>query len=314
MAATGSKTKDKWFYLGPLFVIIGAALWGVETKFRVGLNEKFDSEILVFYEHLFCLILAVPLALRSFKASLRAPRSSWTYLLLSGVLGSAVGTTFFTLSLTKLNASVANLLLNFQPIVSVIFANLLLREKLGRGFFVWSAMALACGGVIAADDFSFSLWQWNIGLLFTFITALTWGFSTVAGRGAMKFIPLGTASAGRFLFGGLAIFISLVVQGKFTGAFLKWPQLGDQHVIYNYLGLSIISGVVPLYFYFKGLSKTSATVAGFCELTQTFTALLVTWGFMGQPLTMHQVIAGLLLLVCVYMINLNFSKANASLR
>jgi drug/metabolite transporter, DME family len=299
-----------WIYLGPLFVIIGAGLWGTETPFRVNLNTRFDSEVLVFHEHLFCILFTLPFVFGTFKQARKAPLKSWIYLILSGVIGSALGTTFFTLALSSMNASVANILLNFQPIVSIIFAKLLLREKLGRGFFIWAAIALACGAVIAVNDFKISEFQWTVGLVYITITALAWGFATVAGRGAMMKLPLRTATAGRFVIGALALLVSLSFKHKFNGTDLKWEQLTDVFVIKNYLRLSIMAGVIPLYFYFKGLSKTSASVGGFCELTQTFTALLITWGFMGEPLTTQQVIAGLVLLVCVYMINLNFAKAN----
>jgi drug/metabolite transporter (DMT)-like permease len=69
-----------------------------------------------------------------------------------------------------------------------------------------------------------------------------------------------------------------------------------------------LAGVVPLFFYFKGLSKTPASVGGFCELSQTFSALLLTWGVMGQALTLTQSIAGLTLVGAVYMANLSYSK------
>lgn len=73
-------TKDEWFIKGPLFVIIGAALWGTETIFRVHLNQRFDSEVLVFHEHLFCIAFTLPLLFTSWRQALNAPFSSWFYL------------------------------------------------------------------------------------------------------------------------------------------------------------------------------------------------------------------------------------------
>jgi len=306
------KNQKIWIVLGPLFVIIGAGLWGTETYFRDYLNKAYhdESEVLVFHEHLFCILFTLPVLFFIRLSDLKkVPRSAWIYLLLSGSVGSALGTTFFTLSLTKLNLSVANVLLNFQPIVSVLFAAILLKEKLGKGFAGWALAALACGFFIAAGDFKFGQdFQWNIGLLFVAITALSWGFSTVAGRGAMLFLPLGVATLGRFIIGAVTLLISLMVKGKFTGPMMHWDLLLDPLVIKNFVWLSFVAGVIPLFFYFKGLSKTSASVGGFCELTQTFSALLLTWGIMGQRLNAIQVVAGILLIVAVYMINLNYQS------
>ncbi len=305
------KNKKIWIFLGPLFIVIGAGLWGTETYFRVNLNSRFDSEVLVFHEHLFCILFTLPFIFMGTSLSQlkKIPKSAWIYLLLSGSVGSALGTTFFTMSLNVLNPSVANILLNFQPIVSVLFAQILLNEKLGKSFFFWAGLALFSGGVIASGDFSLSHFTWSIGLLYIAITALAWGFSTVAGRGAMLHLPLTTATTGRFVIGALTLLVSLNFHGKFTPEMMKCNQLGDMFVVQNFLWLSLGAGVVPLYFYFKGLSRTPACVGGFCELTQTFSALLLTWGVMGNPLTPVQLVSGVVLLFCVYKINLNAGKA-----
>jgi drug/metabolite transporter (DMT)-like permease len=299
--------------LGPLCVIIGAGLWGTETFFRVNLNTRFDSEVLVFHEHLFCIAFTLPLAISGLRGIRGVPRSSWIYLLLSGIVGSALGTTFFTMSLRALNPSVANVLLNFQPIVSVLFATLLLNERLGQRFFLWAAAALGCGLIIASQDFSLTAWRWNAGLLYITITALAWGFSTVAGRGAMLHLPLRVATLGRFVIGAVTLLVSLALKGKLSGDVMRWGELGTFFVVKNYVWLSLVAGVIPLFFYFKGLSRTSASVGGFCELTQTFSALLLTWGIMHHPLSLRQVLAGVGLLVAVFRINVNFARANETL-
>jgi len=304
--------RSDWVWLGPLCVVLGAALWGTETYFRVNLNTRFDSEVLVFHEHLFCIVFTLPLALTGLRGARHVPRSSWIWLILSGSIGSALGTTFFTMSLRELNPSVANVLLNFQPIVSVVFATLLLQERLGQRFFVWAAVALGCGLVIASRDLSVTRWHWNVGLVYISITALAWGFSTVAGRGAMLHLPLRVATLGRFVIGALTLLVSLAIKGKLQGTEMHWGELGSWFVVKNYVWLSLVAGVIPLFLYFQGLSRTAASVGGFCELTQTFSALLLTWGIMHNPLSPRQVLAGIGLLVAVYQINVNSTRANAA--
>jgi drug/metabolite transporter (DMT)-like permease len=300
--------KLNWVIFGPLFVIIGASLWGTETYFRVILNTRFDAEVLVFYEHLFCIFFSLPFAFNQKLQISGISKRAWVYLFLSGTLGSAVGTTFFTMSLNSLNSSVANVLLNFQPLVSTLFAALLLGERLTRRFFLWGVVALSAGLVLASNGFKFENLTASIGLLYISIAALTWGFSTVAGRGAMLEIPLRLAVPIRFIIGAVTLFTSLLVKGKVNATTMNWMGLGEPLVVKNFVYLSLLAGVVPLFFYFKGLSKTPASVGGFCELSQTFSALLLTWGVMGQALTLTQSIAGLTLVGAVYMANLSYSK------
>jgi probable blue pigment (indigoidine) exporter len=219
--------------------------------------------------------------------------------MLSGSLGSAIGTFFFTESLRYLNTSVANVLLNFQPVVSVAFAALLLREKLHWRFFVWAAAALICGSLIVVGDFSFKDLQMNIGLLFIGLTALSWGFSTVAGRGTMLEMPLTTAVFLRFLSGFVTLFIVILVEGKIR--LLRWDTVPAHFA--DFVGLSLFAGVVPLFFYFKGLAKTPASIGGFCEMTQTIAAVLVTWGVLGDKLSPMQSIGAVLLMFTIYKLN-----------
>ena len=67
----------------------------------------------------------------------------------SGVLGSALGTVCFTEALTLLNASLANLLLNVQPVISVLVSWFWLRERPLPRFYPWAAVALAVRATMA---------------------------------------------------------------------------------------------------------------------------------------------------------------------
>ena len=46
---------------GPWLVALGAALWGTESAWRIPLNNLFDAEVIVFWEHVLILIMFLPL-------------------------------------------------------------------------------------------------------------------------------------------------------------------------------------------------------------------------------------------------------------
>ena len=50
---------------GPWLVGLGAALWGTESAWRIPLNELFDAEVIVFWEHVLILLMFLPLLLPS---------------------------------------------------------------------------------------------------------------------------------------------------------------------------------------------------------------------------------------------------------
>ena len=106
-------------------------------------------------------------------------------------------------------------------------------EWLGQRFFLWAAAALGCGLLIASKDFSLTQWHWNVGLAYIAITALAWGFSTVAGRGAMLHLPLRVATLGRFVIGAVTLLVSLALKGKLSGGVMHWGELGTFFVVKN---------------------------------------------------------------------------------
>ena len=84
---------------GPWLVGLGAALWGTESAWRIPLNELFDAKVIVFWEHVFILILFLPILISRMNEIPKVSARTWGYLIFSGFAGSAVGTIFFTLAL-----------------------------------------------------------------------------------------------------------------------------------------------------------------------------------------------------------------------
>jgi drug/metabolite transporter (DMT)-like permease len=126
----------------------------------------------------------------------------------------------------------------------------------------------------------------------------------------MMHIPAGVAVPGRFFIGLVTLTVMALINGQLDLGSLHLEKLALPEVYWNYIGLVTIAGTVPTFLYLKGLAHTSATVGGFCEMTQTVVAILVSWIGLGQPLLPLQIVFGLGLLFAVYKININYAKAN----
>jgi drug/metabolite transporter (DMT)-like permease len=289
--------------LGPALVLVGASMWGLETLWRVRLNAKFDADILVFHEHWMGLVLTSPFLILG-AADLRGvSRKAVVSMIASGVLGSALGTVCFTEALTLLNASLANLLLNVQPVISVLVSWFWLRERPLPPFYAWAAVALACGAAMAwSPDALEAPHRLALGLLFIAATAVCWGASTTFGRAAMIEIDFKTGTALRYLIGTVATFVLAAMTGN-VGPRLMGPVLFTSSTLKDMAGLLVIAAITPTFLYFAGLSRTRASVATFAEMAQTFASLFITWGVLGEPLTPVQMIAGAVLLVAVFFIH-----------
>ncbi len=287
---------------GPWLVALGASLWGLETLWRLRLSESFPADVLVFHEHWIGLLLTLPFLAYGWRQLPHVSWRAWASMITSGVLGSAVGTICFTQALTMMNPSVANLLLNLQPLVSMAASAVWLRERPRGAFFLWAAIAIGCGVVLGWDPGGLKNPQvLALGLLFLTGTILSWGLSTTAGRGAMLEIDFRTAVTLRYAIGAVGTLVIVLVHGSASrlnvGAFSNEQVAGDM------AKLILIAAVTPTFIYFAGLARTPGSVATFAEMAQTFASLLITWGMLGNALTPPQMVAGVVLLVAVSRIN-----------
>jgi drug/metabolite transporter (DMT)-like permease len=294
---------------GPWLVGLGAALWGTESAWRIPLNQLFDAEVIVFWEHVLILLMFLPLLLPNLGELRKIDSKTWGYLLFSGFAGSAVGTIFFTLALKYGNPTVVNVILNIQPVISTLGAFLLFGDRLASRFFLYAGVAILAGIFLSVErpeliGVSFQSAGLTIGTGYALICAFFWGGSTVAGRGVMIGMPLRLASSMRIVVGFFCMTLILIGYGKLNGAAL-WPPVAQAHA-FKAIGalilLASVSGGLPLLIYFRGLSLTRASTAGYFEMMQTLAAVCITWGFFHAALRPHQIVAGLVLMAAVAMV------------
>lgn len=295
---------------GPWLVGLGAALWGTESAWRIPLNNLFDADVIVFWEHVLILLMFLPLLVSRIGEIRKIDARTWGYLLFSGFAGSAVGTIFFTLALKYGNPTVVNVILNIQPVISTMGAFLLFRDRLARRFFLFAGIAILAGVFVSVAHptligESFERAGLNRGTGYALICALFWGLSTVAGRGVMVGMSLRLAASMRIVVGFACMSLILLGYGKLHGATL-WPAAAQAHAIKAVVWLVLlasISGGIPLLIYFEGLRLTRASTAGYFEMMQTLAAVCITWGFFHAALQVHQVVAACVLIGAVAMVH-----------
>jgi drug/metabolite transporter (DMT)-like permease len=295
--------------MGPWLVALGAALWGIEAAWRVPLSKALSAEVIVFWEQVIQVVILAPFLWIHWKRVAAMSSRAWLSILVSGVAGSAVGTIFLTKAFATGNPTVVNVILNLQPLLSTFVAWLLFRDTLSPWIFPLSLVAVACGAVLSVEDPTAILsgvWatSFQAGTGWALLTAFFWGIATVAGRGVTVEIPVGLAAILRVLVGLLTMTIILSVNGALDGANL-WPEAAQATpgpVIRDLLLLTTITGALPLFIYFRGLSMTIASTAGYFEMMQTLASIIVTWGVFGAALTVPQTVAAAVLVATVALI------------
>jgi len=294
---------------GPWLVGLGAALWGTESAWRIPLNDLFDADVIVFWEHVLILFMFLPMLISQLGELPKIDKRSWAYLIFSGFAGSAVGTIFFTLALKNGNPTVVNVILNIQPVISTVGAFCLFGDRLTPRFFHCAGIAIVAGIFLSVEHLaligvSFAEAGLNLGTAYALICAVFWGLSTVAGRGVMIGIPLRLAASLRIVVGLVCMTCILLAYGKLQSSSL-WPPAAQAHpatAIVALLLLASISGGIPLLIYFEGLRLTRASTAGYFEMMQTLAAVCITWGFFHAALRPHQIVAAIILVAAVAMV------------
>ena len=69
-------------------------------------------------------------------------------------------------------------------------------------------------------------------------------------------------------------------------------MLATPSTLKDMAGLLVVAAITPTFLYFAGLARTRASVATFAEMAQTFASLVITWGLLGQALSLQQIAAG----------------------
>src|SRR5438105_13471084 len=218
---------------GPWLVGLAAALWGTESAWRIPLNELFDAKVIVFWEHIFILVMFLPILIPRLHEIPKVRARTWGFLIFSGFAGSAVGTIFFTLALKYSNPTVVNVILNIQPVISTVGAFLLFGDRLARRFFLYAGIAILAGVFVSVAHptligVSFERAGLNRGTGYALICALFWGLATVAGRGVMTGMSLRLASSLRIVVGLACMTLILLAYGKLHGA-ARWPVAAQAH-------------------------------------------------------------------------------------
>lgn len=287
---------------GTYLVFFAAMLWATDAPFRIHLTQALSSNFIVLGEHTVDMLFALPLLIYGFSELRKLEWKEWGAVLLVGIGGSALAGVAFTEAFHYVNPSVAILLQKIQPLIAISLAGLLLKEKLTGRFWLWALVALGGAYFISfpsliPQSYAGEVWNPNtIGILLSLLAAVLWGASTVLGKYVLNKRSFTTMTSLRFVIG----FLFLLCLNLFEGSFPKAGALTDTDIIFIII-IALVSGVVSLFIYYRGLAVTKASVATLAELGYPMAAVFVNWIFIpNSALAPMQLLGAAILLYAVY--------------
>lgn len=286
---------------GILFICIACLVWAVDTLIRYPLLGKGHSATqIIFFEHLFLVLLFTPSVVKLLKRLLIGNKKIIFSFFMIGGVGSALSTLAFTKAFTLLNPSLVILLQKLQPVVAITLSGVFLKEKIDSKFIFWSAICILGGlGVSYQQVFSglsaaslteiFKSDAPYMGVFLSLFAVVGWGSATVFGKYLQsKKYKTNEIMAGRFFFG-------LLTSSYFIFMAPKILTSVNQSFVRDIALLVLLSGVIGMFFYYRGLKRLPAKVATLAELFFPLCAVIVNWLYLNSTLDWIQIIGAFVL-------------------
>ncbi len=287
---------------GTFFIMAACFTWALDTLIRYPmLGAGYSTLQVVLIEHLTLVAVTSPLLWRYRRYYLEMKLSSYLSLFFIGGIGSAVGTLAFTEAFHYLNPTVVILLQKLQPIVAIVLAYVILKERIHTHFIQWAMVILLGSFIMIWPDIAklpdnpwhYSQDQSDIlkGYGYTLLAVAAWGTATVCGKFlSLRMLPANAIMSGRFL-SGLLVLLALTAVTPESFKAMPTIDLGSN------MGMALLSGLLGMWLYYQGLKQLRAQMATLAELTFPVFAAGINWVFLDMSLSIYQLVGAALLVI-----------------
>src|SRR3989338_2649611 len=298
---------------GTYLVLLAAMLWATDAPFRLFLTQGLSSNFIVLGEHLVDVLIVLPILVIGYLELKKLSWRQWIAVAIIAIGGSALASVAFTEAFHYVNPAVSILLQKFQPLIAITLAWLILKEPLAPKFWLWAGLALIGAYIISFPNFIPQLYPGEafnpnvMGVLLALVAAFFWGASTVLGKFVLRTIDFKLMTALRFVGAFAFLLILNSVQGSFPDArAFTWTDALFIIII------AIVSGVVSLFIYYKGLETINASVATLAELGFPMAAIFVNWLFIPNSALVPMQFLGVAILLFAVWGLANYNKEVAA--
>jgi drug/metabolite transporter (DMT)-like permease len=294
----------------PLFVIIAASFWGIDSILLRPHLYTLPVPLVVFLESIIVAVILTPILFKKYSDLRNLKTKDILAFIGVAFFGGALGTMAITKALfyvDYVNLSVVVLMQKLQPVFAIILASLLLKEHLPKDFFKWAGLSIF-GALLMT--FGLNLPNLDTGdhtvtaALFALLAAFSFGFSTVLSKRALKNITYEIGTYLRFVTTSIIMFVVVLSFGNFSSV----TEVTDfQWMIFGIIAFT--SGGLAIFLYYYGLKRISASVATIAELSFPLTAILLEYFLHDNMLDWLQWIGTIILIYSIIRVSkLSFNK------
>jgi drug/metabolite transporter (DMT)-like permease len=228
------------------------------------------------------------------------PAASWPWLILTGLLGSAIPAFLFAIGISKIDSSLAGIINATAPLFTLLVGMLLFKMRVGK----WGILGILTG-LIGTSYLILS--QKNIQTdaampfyaLMPLLGAVCYGFSTNLIKNKLQHLDAITITGASLLMGGIPGLLGLA----FTGTFQEMVSSEAHMKATGFLILLGVVGTSIAVIVFNHLIRyTSVLFAASVTYLIPFFALIWGWA-LGESITLHTFLGMGIILAGVAIVN-----------
>jgi len=299
--------------LGAVLISLSAILWGFDGVVLTPRLGNLNISFVVFVLHLFPFLLMNLFLLKRYKLLKKLSRNETIALFGIAIFGGALGTISIVKALFLVNfqsLSIVILLQKLQPIFAILLAATFLKERLGKNFMLWAAIAIVAGYFLT---FGFALpklyddQNTMMAALFSILAAFSFGSSTVFSKRLLQ--KLDFISAAFFRYGLTTLIMLPIVLGN--GSLSEFENITTLNWwIFGIISLTTGSGAIFLYYF--GLRQVRAIISTISELFFPISAIFFDYIFNNHILSLIQWISAGIMIFAIVRLNSDNKKQLAS--
>ncbi|EMI9087699.1 EamA family transporter [Bacillus cereus] len=282
--------------LGAICLSLAASIWGgmyVVSKYVLDFIPPLTLVWLRFIIAFVVLYVILKIAEKKQKKKVTIRKKDWLLFAWIGFIGYFISITCQFIGTKLSDAHTGSLVTSATPAFMVIFAALILKEKLTARRLLSTIIATI--GVIIVIGWDIEIGSYFIGTIILVGAAITWALLSI-------YVKIASARFSSLVITTYAIFFSLF----FITPFMLWEfqsspiEHMNLYVLLGVLYLGIVSTAGAFFLWNKGLELMDASIGSLFFFFQPIVGSLLGWLLLNETLNSNFFIGGILIICSVF--------------
>ncbi|PFK43252.1 EamA family transporter [Bacillus cereus] len=290
--------------LGAICLSLAASIWGgmyVISKYVLDFIPPLTLVWIRFIIAFFVLYMILKITERNNKKKIRIHKRDWLLFAWIGFIGYFISITCQFIGTKLSDAHTGSLVTSATPAFMVVFATLILKEKLTTRRML--STILATTGVIIVIGWDIEVGSYFIGTIILVGAAITWALLSI-------YVKIASTRFSSLVITTYAIFFSLFFITPCMIWELQSSPFGNLNttIILGIFYLGIISTAGAFFLWNKGLELMDASIGSLFFFVQPIVGSLLGWFLLDETLNRNFFIGGALIIFSVVITTLEKNK------